>query len=69
MKTSARNVLRGTITKLEIGVTNAEVTIEIAPDLTIVSNITAESARTLQLELGKTAYVIVKASSVMVGVD
>ena len=31
MKLSARNVLRGTIRKIEIGAVNAQVTLEIAP--------------------------------------
>lgn len=31
MKTSAHNVLNGTVTAVEIGAVNAEVTVEIAP--------------------------------------
>jgi molybdopterin-binding protein len=69
MKISARNVLRGTVTKIEIGAINAEVTIEVAPDVTVVSNITSESARNLGLERGSKAYAVIKASSVMLGID
>ena len=43
MKLSARNVLRGTIRKIEIGAVNAQVTLAIAPDVEVVSIITAES--------------------------
>lgn len=68
MKISARNVIRGTVTKLEIGAINAEVTIEVAPGVVVVSNITSESARALGLERGVKAYAVIKASSVMVGV-
>ena len=43
MKLSARNVLRGTIRKIEIGAVNAQVTLAIAPDVEVVSIITADS--------------------------
>jgi len=69
MKISARNVLRGTVTKVEIGAINAEVTIEVGPEVTIVSNITSESARNLGLERGSKAYAVIKASSVILGTD
>jgi molybdopterin-binding protein len=45
------------------------VVLEIAPGVEIVSTITAESSAALKLKKGKIAYAIVKASSVMVGVD
>ncbi len=69
MKVSARNVLGGRIIGLEVGATNAEVTLEIAPGVVIVSNITAESARNLKLARGGHAYAVIKATSVMVAVD
>ena len=69
MKLSARNVLRGTIRKIEIGAVNAEITLEIAPGIEVVSMITANSVERLDLFVDKTAYAVVKASSVMVAVD
>lgn len=69
MKISARNVLRGTVRKVELGAVNAQVTLELAPGITIVSIVTLESARSLGLAEGKPAYAVIKASSVMVGVD
>ena len=69
MKLSARNVLRGTIRKIEIGAVNAEITLEIAPGVEVVSIITANSVERLNLYVDKTAYAVIKASSVMVGVD
>ena len=69
MKVSARNVLRGRISKIEIGAISAEITLELASGVTIVSSITAESAKQLKLERGAFAYAVIKASSVMVGVD
>ena len=69
MKISARNSLAGTIRTIERGVVNAEVTLEVAPDLTIVSIITNDAVEALQLKVGERAYAVIKASSVMIGVD
>ena len=69
MKLSARNVLRGTIRKIEIGAVNVEITLEIAPGVEVVSMITANSVERLNLFVDKTGYAVIKASSVMVAVD
>jgi molybdate transport system regulatory protein len=69
MKISARNTLPGTVRKIDEGAVNTEVTIELAPGLSIVSIITREAARGLKLKVGDRAYAVIKASSVMVGVD
>jgi molybdopterin-binding protein len=69
MKISARNTLPGTIRKIERGAVNAEVAIEIAPGLTIVSVITLDAVDALGLEEGRKAYAVIKASSVMIGTD
>ena len=69
MRVSARNVLRGTITRIELGAVNAQVTIEIARGVTIVSVITVESVKKLGLAEGGPAYAVIEASSVMVGGD
>ena len=69
MKLSARNSLSGTIRKIEPGAVNAEVAIEVAPGITIVSIITLDAAKRLGLKEGQKAYAVIKASSVMVGVD
>ena len=47
MKISARNTLPGTIRKIEPGAVNAEVTIELAPALTVVSVITLDAVKSL----------------------
>ena len=55
---SARNVLRGTVRKIELGAVNAQVTIEIARGVTIVSIITVDSVKNLGLvDGGPAAYV------------
>ena len=69
MKVSARNSLPGVVTKVKLGAVNAEVTLELAPGLTIVSVITLDAVKTLGLKKGKIAYAVIKASSVMMGVD
>jgi molybdopterin-binding protein len=69
MKVSARNTLPGTIREIEMGAVNAEVTIEVAPGISIVSIITLNAVKNLGLKEGKNAYAVIKASSVMVAVD
>jgi molybdate transport system regulatory protein len=69
MKVSARNALAGMIRKIERGAVNAEVTIEVAPGLQIVSVITLDAIDNLKLKVGDRAYAVIKASSVMIGVD
>lgn len=69
MKVSARNALPGMIRKIERGAVNAEVTIEVAPGLQIVSVITLDAIDNLKLKVGDRAYAVIKASSVMIGVD
>ena len=69
MKLSARNTLPGVIRKIDLGTVNAEVTIEVAPGITIVSIITMDAVKSLGLQEGRNAYAVIKASSVMVGVD
>jgi molybdopterin-binding protein len=69
MKFSARNQVKGTVKSIHEGAVNTEVVIEVAQGVELVSIITNGSAKVLGLEVGKTAYAIVKASSVMVAVD
>ncbi len=69
MKLSARNTLKGKVKKITPGAVNAEVVIEIAGGVEIVSIITMESMKSLGLAEGKEAYAVIKASNVMVGVD
>ena len=68
MKLSARNQLKGKIVDVKKGTTTAHVRIDIG-DQTITAAITNDSVDELKLEKGKTAYAIIKATSVMVGTD
>lgn len=69
MKISARNILKGKIKQVNPGAVNTEVIIELPGGAQITSIITKTSAERLGLAVGKEAYAIVKASSVMIGVD
>ena len=69
MQISARNILKGRVTKLVEGAVNCEVTLEIAPGVEIVSIITKASAASLGQAEGKIASAVIKASSVMVAID
>ncbi len=69
MKISARNILKGKVTKIIRGAVNSEVVIELAGGTRLVSIITNQSIENLGLAEGKEAYAIIKASNVMVGVD
>ena len=66
---SARNVLAGTVKKIEAGAVNSEVTLTLNGGGELVSIITKASADHLGLKAGGTATAIVKASHVIVAVD
>lgn len=64
---SARNRLAGTVSKVQPGAVNTEVTID-AGGLTVVAVVTNDSAANLELAPGKPATAIFKASSVILAV-
>ncbi len=68
MRISARNKLKGTIKSIERGPVNSTVEVDVGGQ-TVTAMITTASVENLDLKEGKTAYVLVKASSVMLGVD
>ncbi len=69
MRFSARNQIKGTVKKVTHGVVNSEVVVELPGGSQVVAIITKKSAQKLDLQDGKQAYVIIKASDVMIGVD
>ena len=69
MKLSARNMLKGKVVQIKPGAVNTEIVIELPGGAQVVSVITKESAESLGLAVGKTAYAVIKASSVMIAVD
>jgi len=69
MKVSARNQLKGKVKRIQDGMVNTEVVIELAPGVEITSIITKTSAESLKIKEGMNVYAVVKASNVMVGVE
>ncbi len=69
MQVSARNALKGTVKKIQVGSVNDEVIIEIAPGVEVTAIITKSSVENLKLSEGKEVYAVVKSSDVMIAVD
>ena len=65
MKTSARNVLRGTVTKIIDGAVNAEVVLRIADGIELVATVTRVSVADLGLVAGTPALALIKSSFVI----
>lgn len=63
MKLSARNCIEGKIVEIKKGPVSTEVTIETKCGQKLVSSITTTSAENLGLEVGKTAFAVIKASN------
>ncbi|MFA5262088.1 MAG: TOBE domain-containing protein [Candidatus Omnitrophota bacterium] len=62
-------MLKGKVIKVSEGIVNTEVLLELTGCAKVVSMISKDSAKRLGLKPGKKAYAIIKASSVMMGVD
>ena len=69
MKLSARNQLKGKVVSIEKGAVNGIVHIELKGGDVVASTISMDAIKELGLEVGKEAYAVIKATSVMVGVD
>jgi len=65
MQTSARNALRGTVTRLTDGAVNAEVTLSVADGVEIVAIVTRDSVAALRLAVGKPVIALIKSSFVV----
>lgn len=68
MKLSARNVLKGTIVEVTKGQTTAHVRIDVGGSI-VTASITNQAVDDLKLQKGGSAYAVIKASDVMVGID
>jgi len=69
MKLSARNVMKGKVKKIIIGMVNAEIIVELPGGVEVTSIITKESSENLKLKEGSDVYAVVKASNVMIAID
>ncbi len=68
MKISARNQLKGTVVGIVEGTVNGIVKIDIGGQ-TINATISMNAIQELKLKVGAPAYAVIKATSVMVGID
>lgn len=69
MKVSARNVFRGTISQVQSGAVNAEISLKLPGGNELVAVVTMESVKNLGLAVGKEAVALVKAPWVMLMTD
>ena len=69
MKLSARNQFKGKIIDIQEGAVNGIVKIDIGGGNIMSATISMNAIRELGLAVGKEAYAVVKATSVMVGID
>lgn len=69
MKISARNQLKGKIIKIQKGAVNSILTLDIGGGNTITATISCAAVKELGLEVGSDAYALIKATSVMIGID
>lgn len=68
MKLSARNVLKGKVKSIVIGMVNAGIVMKL-PGGTEITSITKTSAESMKLKEGSEVYAAFKASSVMIATD
>jgi molybdopterin-binding protein len=69
MKLSARNQFKGTVVEISRGAVNDIVKIDIGGGNVMSATISDAAVKELGIEVGKEAYAVVKATSVMVGID
>ena len=69
MKLSARNQFKGKVVEIQEGAVNGIVKIDIGGGNVMSATISMAAIQELGLEVGKEAYAVVKATSVMVGID
>ena len=69
MKLSARNQFKGTVVGIQEGAVNGIVKIDIGGGNIMSATISMNAIKELGLAVGKEAYAVVKATSVMVGID
>lgn len=69
MKLSARNKLKGTVSEIKEGPVNSQVQVDVGGGNVITAMVTSEAVADRGLSEGKEAYVIIKASQVMLGAE
>ncbi len=67
MKLSARNMLKGTVTEIEMGSVNVVVKVDLGGGQMLSSMITMDAAKDMGLKVGDEVYAIIKSSNVILG--
>lgn len=68
-RSSARNVLRGTVARREDGAVNSEIILDLGDGKSIAAIITKESATSLDFKVGDRACALIKASHIILATD
>ena len=69
MKLSTRNQWQGIVTAITHGNVVSEVTLQIAPEVSVIAIVSKISVETLGLEIGSKAYALMKSTEVTLAVD
>jgi molybdopterin-binding protein len=69
VKISARNMLKGRVSRVVHGAVNTEIEVELPGGTKVVSIITKTSAENMALKEGQDVYAVIKASNVMIATD
>jgi len=69
MKLSTRNVIKGKVVEVKEGQVAAKVKVDIGGGNIITSAITVDAVKDLGIKAGDQVYVLIKATSVMIGKD
>lgn len=69
MKISARNQLVGTVTAIKTGAVNDEIQLTLPGGARVTATVTRESTESLGLQIGTSAFALIKASSIIVATD
>ncbi|MGU3492868.1 TOBE domain-containing protein [Xanthobacteraceae bacterium A53D] len=67
MKISARNQIKGKVVSVDHGPISAKVAIDIGGGNILVSHITEDAVKELDIKVGEDVTAIIKASSILVG--
>ncbi len=68
MKLSARNQLKGKITKVDVGLITSKVTMDLGNGNIISAIISKDAIEDLNLKPGDYAYAVIKSTEVIIGV-
>ncbi|MEQ1620990.1 MAG: TOBE domain-containing protein [Methylococcales bacterium] len=69
MQLSTRNQWQGTITAINHGNIVSEVTLEISPEISVVSIVSKTAIENLGLAIGSKAYALIKSTEVTLAID